>query len=213
MTKINHDLRNMLASAQLLSDRVAASEDPEVRRATPILFGAIDRAVALCARVLEYARAGAPNLRPSTFPLGELVADAGISVAPVTMNCEFVWENAVPAGLRITADRDQLFRVLVNLGRNALEAGSTRVKVAAEPYDGWIGIIVGDNGQGLPASARERLFRPFSGSLKAGGSGLGLAIARELMHAHGGEISLLGDRLERYSVPLGSAVAPVCVIS
>ena len=190
VTKINHDLRNMLASAQLLSDRLAASEDPEVRRVTPTLFGAIDRAVALCGRVLEYARAGVPELRPTTFPLGELVADAGINVSPAATNREFAWDNAVPAGLRVTADRDQLFRVLVNVGRNAVEAGSTRVKVAAEPYGGWVAITVADNGPGLPTRARERLFRPFAGSVKASGSGLGLAIARELMHAHGGEISL-----------------------
>ena len=195
VTKINHDLRNMLASAQLLSDRLAASEDPEVRHVTPTLFAAIDRAVALCGRVLEYARTGTPNLRWTTFSLGELVADVGVGLASPAARREggngFVWENKVPAGLRITADRDQLFRVVANLGRNAVEAGAARATVAAEIRDGWVSIAVADNGPGLPAKARERLFEPFSGSAKAEGSGLGLAIARELAHAHGGEITLV----------------------
>ncbi len=192
VTRINHDLRNMLASAQLLSDRLEASEDPEVRRVTPTLFRAIDRAVALCARVLDYARSGAPNLRPSTFPLAELVADAAVSAGPGGDAAAAVaWETAVPAGLIVRADREQLFRVLVNLGRNAVEAGARRVRIAAEAQGDWVSLTVADDGPGLPAKARERLFQPFSGSAKAAGSGLGLAIARELLHAHGGEISLV----------------------
>jgi signal transduction histidine kinase len=160
--------------------------------------------------VLEYARAGAPNLRPSSFPLRELVADVGTSVAPAAQcDARFTWDNAVPAGLRISADRDQLFRVLVNLGCNALEAGARRVKVSAEPHGQWVAILMADDGPGLPAKSRERLFRPFAGSAKAGGSGLGLAIARELMHAHGGEISLVesggGGTVFRLDLPLRRA--------
>ena len=188
VTKINHDLRNMLASAQLLSDRLAASDDPDVQRVTPSLFRALDRAASLCGRVLEYARAGTPNLRPATFPLSELVADVGVQV---TAGADTAWENDVPPGLRLHADRDQLFRALANVGRNAVEAGARRVRVSAESHNGWVSVTVADDGPGLPAKARERLFRPFAGSAKSSGSGLGLAIARELMHAHGGEIFLI----------------------
>lgn len=193
VTKINHDLRNVLASAQLLSDRLALSNDPEVRRVTPTLFGAIDRAVALCQRVLEYARAGAPNLRLQTFGLRELVSDAGIAVAPATTATDaesVTWLNGVSADFDVVADRDQLYRVLVNLGRNAIDAGASRVMVSATRLQRGTAIAVADDGPGIPEKARDSLFRPFAGSSKADGSGLGLAIARELMHAHGGEITL-----------------------
>jgi signal transduction histidine kinase len=52
-------------------------------------------------------------------------------------------------------------------------------------------IEVADNGPGLPPRAREKLFRPFEGSARAGGTGLGLAIARELVRGHGGDLTLL----------------------
>jgi signal transduction histidine kinase len=97
----------------------------------------------------------------------------------------------IAAGIEIDADRDQLFRVFSNLGQNAVQAGATRVDVSARPGDGRVVIEVADNGPGLAPRARENLFQPFAGSARAGGSGLGLAIARDLMHAHGGDIRLI----------------------
>ncbi|MBV8935521.1 MAG: ATP-binding protein, partial [Alphaproteobacteria bacterium] len=71
-----------------------------------------------------------------------------------------------------------------------VEAGSHRLRFTAERETGTIAIDVADDGPGLPPKARENLFRPFFGSARPGGSGLGLAIARELVRAHGGELSL-----------------------
>ena len=91
----------------------------------------------------------------------------------------------------IDADRDQFFRVLVNLGRNAVEAGARRVRVGAlAAASGDMSIELSDDGPGLPAKARDKLFQPFAGSARPGGTGLGLAIARELVRSHGGELSL-----------------------
>ena len=59
VTKINHDLRNILSTARLISDGLADSEVPEVKRVTPRLLAAIDRAVALCTRTLSFTREGA----------------------------------------------------------------------------------------------------------------------------------------------------------
>ena len=103
-----------------------------------------------------------------------------------------LWRNDVPPGFSIHADREQLFRVLMNLGRNAAQAVGDNglVRVRAERGDGTVRIRVCDNGGGLPPQARENLFRPFVGSVRAGGTGLGLAIARDLVTAHGGEIAL-----------------------
>ena len=58
VSKINHDLRNMLASAQLISDRLGSLPDPTVQRFAPKLIGALDRAIAYCQTTLAYGRAG-----------------------------------------------------------------------------------------------------------------------------------------------------------
>jgi signal transduction histidine kinase len=189
VTKINHDLRNILATARLVTDGLAASAAPEVRRVAPRLFDAIDRAVALCTRTLDFSREGTPPLAPRRFPLASLIdevaPDLGLSEEGMTIEC------AIPPDLVIEADRDQLYRVLLNLARNAVEAGARRVRFAAARENGVIAIDIADDGPGLPPKAQDNLFRPFFGSARPGGSGLGLAIARELARAHGGELTLV----------------------
>jgi signal transduction histidine kinase len=189
VTKISHDLRNILTTAQLVADRLAGSDNPEVKRMTPTLLSAIDRAIDLCSKTLTFTREGPPELNRQRFPLRNLIEEVGAAL-PAQVNGQQVLFTDIPAGIEIDADRDQLFRVFSNLGQNAVQAGATRVDVSARPSDGAILIEVVDNGPGLPPRARENLFQPFAGSARAGGSGLGLAIARDLMLAHGGDIRL-----------------------
>jgi signal transduction histidine kinase len=189
MAKINHDLRNILASAQLVSDTVSASDDPKVKRVAPTLLGAIDRAIALCTQTLTFAAGGTqlPVKRP--FALKTLVTevfDVEGAGAPRTV----AWSNRVEADFQITADRGQMYRVLSNLTRNALEAGATAIAIESSAAGGWATVDFADDGPGLAPRALERLFQPFAGSTRPGGTGLGLAIARELMRGHGGEIEL-----------------------
>src|SRR5579884_4129943 len=134
VTKINHDLRAILASARLVSDGLAASAAPEVRRVAPRLFDAIDRAVALCTRTLDFSREGAPPLNPHRFPLAPLVAEVEDGLGADRNGPEIDIE--VPANLSVLADRDQLYRVLLNLVRNAVEAGAGRLRISAEAADG-----------------------------------------------------------------------------
>lgn len=195
VTKINHDLRNILSTAALVSERLAASEDPEVRRVTPRLMQAIDRAVELCSQTLAYSRDGSLPLRRAAVPLAEMVEEVGAELAPAA-GAGVSLVNRVPRGLSVQADREQLSRALANLARNALEAGATEVTVAAAPPEGdggRLALTVSDNGPGLPPRARENLFQPFAGSARAGGTGLGLAIAREVARAHGGDVRLAGS--------------------
>jgi signal transduction histidine kinase len=189
VTKINHDLKNILATARLVSDRLADSEDPEVRRVTPTLMGAIDRAVDLCAQTLSFTREGPASLELDRFELGDLVNDVGASL-PGPVNGKAVWQNRLDPGIEVEADRQQLFRVFSNLGQNAIEAGATEVDVSAGSDGEQLIVHISDNGPGLPPRAREKLFQPFSGSTRPGGTGLGLAIARDLIRAHGGDICL-----------------------
>jgi len=192
VAKINHDLRGILASALLLSDRLSSINDPEVRRITPTLFGAIQRAVDLCSRTLDFVGQDQPELIRERFPLEPLVADVGKTTAPAG-NDGFVFENKVTAKTEANADRDQLFRILSNLVRNATEAGATKVSVSARNQNKWLYVDVADNGPGLPPRAREKLFTPFEGSARAGGAGLGLAISRELARGHGGDLTLIAS--------------------
>jgi signal transduction histidine kinase len=190
ITKINHDLRNILATARLVSDRLADSSDPKVQRMAPTLVGSIDRAVTLCEQTLAYARDELPRPRRERFALGDLVEEVGRVVALLTKDGG-AWQTFVPEGLIVHADRDQLFRVFVNLGRNAVEAGARQVRVtAALRGTSDLTVDVADDGPGIPAKAQDKLFQPFAGTARAGGTGLGLAIARELVRAHGGELTL-----------------------
>jgi signal transduction histidine kinase len=190
VTKINHDLRNILATAWLVTDGLTASAAPEVRRILPRLVDAIDRAVALCTRTLDFSREDAAPLAPSRFRLAPLIDEVGAGLA---VSGDFAFDCAAPPDLEVEAERDQLYRILSNLARNAVEAGARRLRISATREDRVIAVDVADDGPGLPPKARENLFRPFFGSARPGGSGLGLAIARELARAHGGDLALLSS--------------------
>lgn len=200
VAKINHDIRAVLSTAALLSEHLSSSRsDPETRRLAPRLLGSIDRAVELCGQTLSYTRDGVLPLERRTVDLAALAEETGdILLAGVRPGPDGapppVWDNQVAAGWRLQADPVQLSRALVNLGRNALQAGADWVEVSAEPLpDGRVGLAVRDNGPGLPPRALANLFQPFAGSARAGGVGLGLAIAREIARAHGGELRLVDN--------------------
>jgi signal transduction histidine kinase len=190
--KINHDLRNLLATAILLSDRIEQSEDPEVRRVAPRLVEAMDRAAKLCSETLNFARAQVVEPKKARFALGQLVDEVGeVVLGPEPGRIRF--RNEIGADVLVYADRDQLFRVLMNLARNAQQAMAEQgglISVTAWQAGEQIVIEVADTGPGIPQGAREHLFEAFAGSTQPGGTGLGLPIAREIMRAHGGDIEL-----------------------
>jgi signal transduction histidine kinase len=191
--KINHDLRNMLSTARLLSDRLARSDDQRTRSLAPTILGTIDRAARLASDALEYVR-DQPTPRFSTFELADLVDEAGVALQEQgeerDPNVLHNWQNEVEHEHKLRADRDLLYRVFVNLGRNAFDAGASTVTVRARQDDRWLLIDVEDNGPGVPEAVAAQLFRPFTTGGRAGGAGLGLCIARDLVRAHGGDIVL-----------------------
>jgi signal transduction histidine kinase len=196
VAKINHDLKNMLTSAQLASERLAASKDPTVSQALPRLERALDRAVKLASDVLVYGKtqeaAPEPRAVRLSTALKEAVAEARLADAGVRL------VSKVGAAEHVTADPDQHHRILVNLLRNARQAiehqdgrGSPgRIEVSLETVGGASLIRISDDGPGVPEKIRERLFQPFAGSGRPDSSGLGLAIARELAQGHGGDLTL-----------------------
>ncbi len=210
VSKINHDLRNILATAQLVSDRLGDVEDPTVRQVAPRLMHSIDRAIELCSQTLSFGRADEAAPNPVAVALRDLVDDVS-AFAGQPSNGGIIWRNDIPVEIVVRADREQLFRVLMNLARNAIQAMSQGGEIAVTASWGGTGIIIefGDNGPGLPDRARQHLFEPFTGSTRAGGTGLGLAIAKELMLAHGGDLILLrsgpGGTVFRLDLPGGRA--------
>jgi signal transduction histidine kinase len=189
VAKVAHDLRGILTPALLTAERLQLSADPKVSKAGDMLVQTVDRASELVRRALDYTREGPPPLELRPVGLAKLVDEAADTARP--LGGAFRLTNRVAPALLGRADRNELFRVLVNLLRNAAEAGSGNVQVVAERVGNSLQIEIIDDGPGLPEEARVNLFRPFAGSIRYGGSGLGMAIARDLMLAHGGDIALV----------------------
>lgn len=196
VAKISHDLRNILTTAQLFADRMEESDDPAVKRSAPKLVNSISRAVNLCETTLTFGRAEEPPPALSRFMLAGLAAEVidGETLSAHAAGVDFVTDIA--PNLVIRADREQLYRVLSNLVRNARQAieatgrpGTIEIGAGEEESGWWI--RVGDTGPGLPERAREHLFQPFAGGTRKGGTGLGLAIAAELVRGHGGRLDLV----------------------
>jgi signal transduction histidine kinase len=175
-----------------LSDRLEQSQDPEVRHVAPRLVESMDRAARLCAETLHFARAEVVRPRKTRFALAPLLDEVGESLLGPDQG-SIRWRNEVRGEVMLHADRDQLFRVLVNLGRNAAEAlgeAGGLISIGAWQAGDATVIEIADTGKGIADAARNHLFEAFSGSTRPGGTGLGLPIAREIMRAHGGDIAL-----------------------
>jgi signal transduction histidine kinase len=196
VAKIQHDLRNMLATAQLASDRLSTIDDPVVQKLAPRLVSALGHAVALATNTLRYGRADEQPPQRRTVNLLGLVEEAR-EAAIATPERDIAFDVDVEPGLEIDADPEQLFRILLNLVRNAAEAlgqsPAARIRVSARQTGSSVSIDIADNGAGIPENLRERLFQPFALSSRPGGTGLGLAIARELAHTHGGDVVLMSS--------------------
>jgi signal transduction histidine kinase len=212
VSKINHDLRNLLSSAQLFSDRLSSLQDPRVQRFAPKLMRALERAIAYCQSTLSYGRAQEAPPDRRSVALEGLVEEVRETVG-LNPDGPIRWISAIERGLEVDADPDQLFRVLVNLARNAVQVleGRTpndpardQIRIAGR-REGAVAVIeVSDTGPGISDQARVHLFEAFQGSTRTGGTGLGLAIAAELVRAHGGEIKLVEGTIGatfRISIP------------
>lgn len=197
VSKINHDLRNMLSSAQLISDRLRPIPDPTVQRFVPKLISSLDRAIAFCNDTLRYGKAGEQTPRREPFALAPLLGEVSDGLALPRERLGLVVD--LDKDLAINADREQMYRVLNNIVRNAVQAleGNEpqrpgKITIVARRARESIRIEIIDNGPGVPAKARAHLFEAFQGGARAGGTGLGLAIAHEIITAHGGTLRL-GD--------------------
>jgi nitrogen fixation/metabolism regulation signal transduction histidine kinase len=188
---LGHELNNSLAPIKSIAGSLEeAVEGAEL--AAPLQhnltrgLGVISRRADALARFLsgysELARLPAPTLRD--VDLGAVVRRA------VMLDSRVVVEEGPP--VRIEADEDQLEQVLINLLKNALDAGSP-VTVTWRADGGAVELAVRDEGPGLASTAN--LFVPFF-TTKPGGSGIGLVLSRQIAEAHGGTL-VLRNREER----------------
>lgn len=204
VSKINHDMRNILASAQLMSDSLADTKDPVVQRYSPKLIRTLNRAITYSETVIAYGRTQeAVPVRQQRLlrPLIHEVEDMLV----IPPNVEITFRNMVPVDFEAYIDKEQMLRVLNNLCRNSVQAmcscNADPDKEKSLIISAWrirnnCYIAVADTGPGLPQKARDNLFTAFSGSARHDGTGLGLVIAQELVRAHGGAIELRQDYQE-----------------
>ncbi|MDO6456548.1 HAMP domain-containing sensor histidine kinase [Celeribacter halophilus] len=195
VAKVSHDLRNILTTAQLFTDRLEMSDDPAVTRSAPKLVNSIQRAVNLCETTLAFGKAEEPAPTLTGVRLAELVGEVIEGERLSIGDFDLSFSEDIPATMVVRADHEQMHRVLSNLVRNARQAIMAtgkpgEISVAGrEDEDEWV-ISVTDTGPGLPPKAREYLFQPFQGGTRKGGFGLGLAISAELAKGHGGRLVL-----------------------
>jgi len=213
---IGHELRNPLAAIRnawfYLERKVVraanATPDPRVLQFSQVITTEIDRCAKIIGELLDFSRERAIYRVPA--PVSELVQSAievVVKPAPAIM-----LENAVSPDLPVpNLDADQFRQVLVNLLQNAVEAVEAetgRVEVGGDVNAGLLRLTVRDNGKGMPAEVRARIFEPLY-TTKLRGTGLGLAIVEGIVKRHGGQIEVTSElgRGTTFSmtVPIGEA--------
>ena len=200
VAKINHDLRNVLTSAQLVSDRIAMDKDERVAGMGERLVRAVDRGIRLCTDVLNYSKAKDEQLEIDEVRIALLVGETAGDVlgqfgrGPTAIN--FI--NKIPSELEVKVDADHTYRIIHNLFRNAGQAlqsmsnvdAARQITVSSEIEAGQVKIRIADTGPGLPKRAKDNLFKAFASSSGHGSSGLGLTISKDLATDQGGDLEL-----------------------
>ena len=192
VAKISHDLRNLLTTSLLITDRMSVSKDEGVAKAAPRLAESIERAATLTHTIVQHVRDGMPALAVETVVLkpffGGVIDRIRQRWGPQGKVVSLVEDFDLSS---FTFDPLQIERVLINLLDNSFEAGADKVDLRAEAREGGLMIRVQDDGAGVPDAAVPHLFDAFKGSTKRSGTGLGLHNAAEIIQAHGGGIELL----------------------
>ena len=180
VAKVNHDMRNVLSSALLVSDRLGYTNDPQMQKSAAIVQKSIDRASNLCRQMTDYIKAP-KALKPEWLSLAPILKECGED-----LGIEIRYEG--PKELFL--DGDYFYRLLHNLIHNAKKAGADQFKITARLTEEGSVFDCADNGPGMPENVQARLFTPFTTS-SVGSPRLGLCIARDAARVHGGDLQLL----------------------
>ncbi|WP_283138357.1 DUF4153 domain-containing protein [Rhizohabitans arisaemae] len=201
IANVSHELRTPITALRAVLENIVdgVSEPDPVTLSTAL--AQTERLGRLVAQLLDLSRleSGATKIECETTVLRAL-HDQAIREAELTGDEVALRSSVLPPGLSVRADPGLLAQVLANLVDNAVRhspAGGT-VTLAARPRGSGVRLSVTDQGPGIPADDRQRVFERFSRldagrAVDAGGSGLGLAITREIVELHGGSIRVDGD--------------------
>jgi two-component system nitrogen regulation sensor histidine kinase NtrY len=201
--RLAHEIKNPLTPIQLCAERLSrhfAAGPPAARalvdECTETIIGEVESLKGLVDEFSQFARMPAPRTVPTD--LGQLITDtlALYNGIFTDVQIERRFADSVPL---VRLDAEQIRRVIINLVDNSIEAmerkGLILVETQLDPANGVVRVVVADDGPGIPAAEREKLFLPYY-STKRRGSGLGLAIVRRIIAEHGGSIDV-GDNLPR----------------
>lgn len=204
VANISHDLRTPLTSirgwSQALLDGTAAGGDHQQQAAT-VIYAEAERMERMVEQLLDLARMEAGQLQLARQPvdLGQLLTGVEESFRPRAQEKGVALVLALQPAPEVLGDRDRLTQVFANLLDNALSHTPAGGQIRLALYllsDGQVEVIVQDDGQGIPQEELSRIFERFyqvdksrAASAEGRGSGLGLAIVRELVEAHGGQIT------------------------
>jgi len=195
--RLAHEIKNPLTPIQLSAERMRRkltgldpSLDSLVEECTSTIVGEVESLKGLVDEFSQFARMPAPRAVPTD--LRGLLDETLALYDGLFTDVRFVRRDD-PAVGHVRVDPEQLKRVVVNLVDNAIEAvdrhGTITIETIKEASAGFIWIVVADDGPGIPAGEREKLFLPYY-STKGRGSGLGLAIVRRIVAEHGGSIDV-----------------------
>jgi two-component system nitrogen regulation sensor histidine kinase NtrY len=201
--RLAHEIKNPLTPIQLCAERLRrhfAGGPPAahalVEECTTTIVGEVESLKGLVDEFSQFARMPAPRTVPTD--LGPLITDtlALYNGIFADVHIERHFAGGMPL---VRLDAEQIRRVIINLVDNAIEAMERRGRILVETQldvaNGVVRIVVADDGPGIPAAEREKLFLPYY-STKRRGSGLGLAIVRRIIAEHGGSIEV-GDNVPR----------------
>ncbi|MED5374113.1 MAG: ATP-binding protein [Myxococcota bacterium] len=211
LAQITHEVRNplnaMSLNAELLAEEfeaLPADRQAEAQEILETVTGEIERLEKTTEHYLTLARRPAPDLKPTD--LADLVRSVARLLEQELLQAQVSLELDLAEGPPVEVDATQLRRAVLNVVKNALEAGARHVRVCLADTQEFLELRVEDDGPGLSPEAAERAFDPFY-STKAKGSGLGLAITRQILEDHGGTVAWStlepGTRIA-LRLPLGS---------
>jgi signal transduction histidine kinase len=207
---IAHELKNSLNGLGMAVELIAhdPANEARVARLRPQVAHEIARLRDVVDSLLSFSRS--PRIERAPTDLAGVVSRAIATLSELAVERGVSVTLHAPAALRARCDAHKVQGVVVNLVKNAIEAGKI-VDVSLGVSGDEAIIEVADDGAGLSADARDHLFEPFF-TTKPNGTGLGLPTSRRFIEAHGGRIEVttsaaLGGALFRLRLPLDAADA------
>ena len=179
VAKINHDLRNMLSSILLVTNQLESSEDPKVAQVAPVVIRATEQATKLCQNMLDYL-SELPPPSPENLHMPALMEDLA---AATDIKLDYSGPEI------LVTDRLILYRIFLNLFRNAQDAGAKNIAIDIWQAGHLAVIDISDNGPGIDDKIKDRIFSAFT-SGRSSHIGLGLAICLDLALALEGRLNL-----------------------